>query len=113
MADDTELSVRVDRELSPADRLRVFASARGTCVVCRQHIDGTRDNWIAMPQSDPAANPSDFAPAHVTCCRSPKDGSETTTNDPRLGFPDKKHVLPFGRNSPLKRKITGQIVRRS
>lgn len=111
------------RSMSPRRRLRIWEAHRGMCCLCNQAIDGTREKWIVehlraleLGGEDEDAN---CAPAHASC------GLEKTSDDHARAAKAKrvkqrqlgikaasKTPMPFGRNSPFKRTMSGKVVRR-
>lgn len=110
------------KRLSPSRRLQVWESTGGVCVLCQRVIDGVRERWIAehiraleLGGADALSN---MAPAHAFCAE-----EKTRTDHARAAKAKRQKIryigancsgrpLPFGRQSPLKRKLNGQIVRR-
>ena len=87
----------------PSMRLAVFSSAKGICVFCGHRIDGTRELWEPRCVNSSTEQPglSDYRPAHLVC---PTSTIEIPSESKA------KRRMPFGRGSPLKRKINGQVV---
>jgi hypothetical protein len=92
-------------------RLRVFSEAGGICAKCGKRIDGSREQWTATPLSSGDAL-GKLAPIHVECPSDTySDGNAPDAHKVRTGWPQKRS-MPFNRKSPLKRKISGKIVKR-
>lgn len=110
------------RRLTPHRRLQVWEKTGGVCVICDATIDGVRERWIAehiraleMGGADDLHN---MGPAHEACARAKtRDDHRQAARAKRqkirhIGAQSSARPLPCGRQSPLKRKVTGEIVRR-
>ncbi len=100
-----------DSDLPSPLRLRVFSEAGGICAKCGKRIDGSREQWTATPLSSGEAL-GKLGPIHVECPPDTySDGNAPDAHKVRTGWPQKRSI-PFARKSPLKRKISGKIVKR-
>jgi 5-methylcytosine-specific restriction endonuclease McrA len=109
------------KRLSTTQRIILFQKHGGICHICGGKI-GIGESWelehiipFAMGGED---NESNWAPAHIKCHR------DKTTIDVgqiakakrrearHLGGHTSRSPLPFGKKSPLKRKMDGTVVRR-
>lgn len=110
------------RKWTPKRRLAVFEAHKGTCHLCGDKIDGTREAWelehvipLAMGGDDDETN---VAPAHKSChaAKTVIDaGNLAKANRVRAkhyGAHVSKHPLPGSRNSKWKRKVGGGVVPR-
>lgn len=110
------------RRMSPSRRARIFEAHKGTCHICGQAIDGTRDRWevehlvpYALTRDDSDGN---LAPAHASCHASKT--AEDVTQIAKAKRVERKHggahrpqtILPGSKASKFKRKIDGTTVRR-
>ncbi len=105
-------------------RLALFEAHKGTCHICGQQIDGTREVWevehiipIAMGGEDDEAN---AAPAHQLCHKSKTkaDVSQIAkANRVRAkhngASAPSKCALPASRKSKWKKKLDGTVELRS
>ena len=92
-------------------RLRVFSEAGGICAKCGKRIDGSREQWTAIRMSSDDAL-GKLAPIHVECpAGTHSDANAFDAHKVRSGWPQKRS-MPFNRKSPLKRKISGKVVKR-
>jgi hypothetical protein len=91
-------------------------------VLCHLQIDGIRDGWIAehvraleLGGVDDLCN---MGPAHASCAgvKTQRDHASAAKAKRQkvkhLGAGFSYRPLPFGRKSPFKRKLNGEIVRR-
>jgi hypothetical protein len=98
--------------LPPPLRLKVFSKAGGICANCGKRIDGSREQWAAVRTTSVGDDSSgNFAPVHVQCGAEPVADAASDVQKARASWPNKRS-LPFSRKSPLKRKVSGRIVRR-
>ena len=110
------------RKLSPHRRLQVWERTAGVCVLCHQRIDGVRERWIAehiraleLGGADELTN---MGPAHARCAAAKtqddhrRAGKAKRQKIHHIGAHVAKHPMPFGKNSPWKRKLSGQIIPR-
>jgi 5-methylcytosine-specific restriction endonuclease McrA len=110
------------RKLTAHRRLQVWERTGGTCVLCHQKINGPRERWIAehiraleLGGLDDLDN---MGPAHEECALvKTKDDHRRAAKAKRqkiqhIGAQAAKKPLPFGRRSPWKRKVSGQIIPR-
>jgi hypothetical protein len=103
-------------DLAPAIRLRVWQKTGGVCVLCQRRIDGVQEPWITRetgPAHDPVDEFANLGPAHASCAtegRAEARDQRQGSVPPKLSGPAKRS-LPFGRKSPLKRKVTGEVVK--
>jgi hypothetical protein len=110
------------RKLTPHRRLQVWEKTGGICVLCDGRIDGVRERWIAehlraleLGGQDALDN---MGPAHEACAtRKTKVDHRRTAQAKRqkihhLGATLARRPLPFGKSSPWKRKLSGEVVPR-
>lgn len=111
------------RHISTTERVKIFSRHGGRCHICDQDIR-VGQKWdiehivpLAQGGEDGGLN---LAPAHQICHRSKtaKDARDTAkckrVEAAHLGArAPSRNPLPFGRKSPLKRKMDGSVVRRS
>jgi 5-methylcytosine-specific restriction endonuclease McrA len=110
------------KRLSPSRRLQVWESTGGVCILCRRVIDGVRERWIAEHvralELGGDDNLSNMGPAHTFCAREKTRTDHASAARAKrqkirhIGASCAERPLPFGRQSPLKRKLNGTIVRR-
>lgn len=111
------------RSMSTTRRVRIFTAHDGKCCLCGQKIDGVREKWtiehiqaLGLCGEDTDEN---CAPAHE-CCRREKDKDDVKkiAKAKRSGA---KHIgakatksrpMPGSRNSPWRKKMSGETVRR-
>jgi hypothetical protein len=94
-------------------RIRAWQNTGGVCVLCRRRINGLRESWTVKPAGRRDGGVSEveqLGPAHVSCTEA--ESALETGAPPADESRTRKRSLPFGRKSPLKRKISGKIVRR-
>ena len=110
------------RSISTTRRAKIFRDSGGLCHICGAKIDGAKERWevehvipLAMGGDDDGDN---LKPAHARCHAS------KTTNDARAIAKAKrvaaKHTgafrsrqsMPGSRDHPLKRKVSGETVKR-
>lgn len=109
------------RTISTRERVTLFQTHGGICHICQGRI-AIGDAWevehvipLAQGGEDGGDN---LRPAHVRCHagKTAVDAGDTARAKRRearhLGAKASRTPLPFGKRSPLKRKINGQIVRR-
>src|SRR5690349_12968586 len=67
----TDVGTTPRHKLTPRQRLRVWETTRGICVLCGRRIDGVRERWIVehlraleLGGADELAN---MGPAHEAC----------------------------------------------
>lgn len=111
------------KKLTKSQRLDVHAAANGICHICGEIINLAREKFevehvvpFALGGQDTTSN---WRPAHVHCHR-----SKTKTDITQIAkakrvkakyegtFRPSRHKLPGGRKSPLKKKLSGEVVRR-
>ncbi|WP_074078421.1 HNH endonuclease [Microvirga massiliensis] len=110
------------RKLTPRRRLQVWEKTGGTCVLCERRIDGVRERWIVehiraleLGGEDDLAN---MGPAHEACAlvKTRNDHRQTAQAKRQkirhIGACTSKRPLPFGKTSPWKRKLSGEIIPR-
>lgn len=111
--------------LSNKKRAYLFNWHGGICHLCGLKIDGTRERWEVehvIPRSmigKLADTDDNMKPAHVDCHK--QKTAEDKGNlaravrrkDRHTGVHRSKTPLLFGRNSPLKKRMDGTVVRRS
>jgi len=110
------------RRMSPSRRARIFEAHKGTCHICGQAIDGTRERWevehlapYALTRDDSDDN---LAPAHASCHAGKT--AEDVTQIAKANRVARKHKgahrpkasIPGSRESKWKRRIDGTVVRR-
>jgi hypothetical protein len=119
-AEDVGTTVR--RRLTPHRRLRVWEKTGGICVLCERKIDGARERWIAehvraleLGGRDDLEN---MGPAHEACAAVKTQNDHRRTAQAKrqkiqhIGADITKRPLPFGKASPWKRKLSGEIIPR-
>ena len=110
------------RRMSNTRRARIFEAHNGTCHICGQKIDGTRERWdaehiipYALTNDDSDDN---LAPAHIAChaTKTPQDVAQIAkakrVNRKHTGAHRPKSTLPGSKDSKWKRKIGGEVVPR-
>ncbi|GEO15777.1 HNH endonuclease [Microvirga aerophila] len=120
--DIEDLSTTVRRKLTPHRRLQVWEKTGGVCVLCDRKIDGVRERWIAEHmRALELGGPDDLdnmGPAHAACALLKNQGDHRRAAQAKrqkiqyIGADASKRPLPFGRASPWKRKLSGEIVPR-
>jgi hypothetical protein len=96
-----------------AVRIRAWQKTKGVCVLCHRRIDGVREPWTvkqAVPSECDPGSSRLLGPAHACCPGIGHDAEDTKEPLGRTTFA--KRGLPFGRKSPLKRKMSGRVVQR-
>ena len=91
-------------------------------MLCNREIDGVRERWIAehvraleLGGQDHLSN---MGPAHAFCAGEKTRIDHASTAKAKrqkighIGAGCPSRPLPFGRQSPLKRKLNGEVVRR-
>lgn len=111
------------RHISTTVRVRLFTQHEGRCHICKEKIDGVRERWevehIIPLELGGADDPSNWAPAHVSChkAKTKQDAADIA----RARRVHARHIgakapsrtpMPFGRKSKLKKKISGEVVPR-
>lgn len=110
------------RRITAAMRVRIFDAAGGVCCLCDLPIDPQKQRWIVehvkplwLGGGDDEGN---MRPAHQDCAvaktaREAAARAKTARVRARhLGIRRRHRPLPGGRNSPWKKKISGEVVRR-
>lgn len=110
------------RRISTRERVDIFGRNNGICHLCSMKIDAgqewdvSHDTPLEMGGADEGDN---LKPAHRRCHR-----HHTATVDVpvirktqrkearHLGAKQSRNPLPGGRNSPLRKKLNGQVVPR-
>jgi hypothetical protein len=120
--DAQDLGTTIRRKLTPHRRLQVWEATGGRCVLCDKKIDGVRERWIAEHvrplELGGADHLSNMGPAHEACALvKTKDDHHRTGKAKRqkiqyIGAEASKRPLPCGKDSPWKRKMSGEIVAR-
>jgi len=111
------------RKITAAMRVRIFDAAEGACCICGLAIDPRKQRWIVehvkplwLGGSDDADN---MAPAHQQCAvdktaaEAAQRAKTVRVRARHLGIRRRRRPLPGGRNSPWKKKISGEVVRRA
>ncbi|WP_457091064.1 HNH endonuclease [Microvirga sp. P5_D2] len=110
--------------LSDKKRRELFLMHKGVCHLCGLKIDGTRERWEVehvIPRSmlgKLADTDDNMKPAHVGChkIKTAEDKGNLARavrrEDRHKGVHRSKTPMPFGRNSPLKKRMDGSVVRR-
>ncbi len=117
-----DVSTTARRKLTPQRPLLVWEKAGGICVLCKRKIDGVRERWIVEHiHALELGGPDDLdnmGPAHETCAAvKTQDDHRRAAQAKRqkirhIGANGSKRPLPFGKASPWKRKVSGEIVPR-
>lgn len=111
------------RHISASERARIFRDAGGICHICGDKIDGGREPWdvdhvvaLEMGGDDHGDN---LQPAHKSCHKAKTAGDmgqiakATRMQQRAMGIPrQSRNPLPFNRNSPLRKKLNGEVVPR-
>lgn len=121
----TDVSTTLRKTLSPRARLTCWERHGGVCVICREKIDGVREEWIvehvvplAMGGPD---EPSNMGPAHARCAdkktRGPDGDLATVARAKRrkarhIGI-RKPSKFPCSRDSKWRKRIDGTIILRN
>jgi 5-methylcytosine-specific restriction protein A len=113
------------QSLSTKERSRLFALHGGVCHLCGGRIDGVREAWeiehiVPVALIGRSAETDDNRkPAHTKCHKAKTH--QDVGNIAQAKRREARHVgakapsrtpLPFGRGSPLKKKMDGSVVRR-
>jgi 5-methylcytosine-specific restriction endonuclease McrA len=117
-----DVGTTVRRKLTPRRRLQVWETTDGLCVLCGRRIDGARERWIAehvtaLELGGPDAL-DNMGPAHEACAfvKTQDDhrraGQAKRQKIRHIGANASKRPMPFGKGSPWKRKLSGEIVPR-
>lgn len=92
----TDVSTTRRKAMSPTRRLRIWEAHSGTCVLCGQKIDGTREKWIvehvralALGGDDTDAN---CGPAHEACA----DAKTHSDDIPRIAKAKRQKMKALG-----------------
>ncbi len=117
-----DVGTTMRRRVTPHRRLQVWEKTGGVCVLCQRKISSVRERWIAehiraleLGGLDDLTN---MGPAHEACAsiKTQKDHRRAAKAKRQkiqhIGAHAAKCPLPCGRNSPWKRKLSGQIVSR-
>ena len=111
--------------LSDKKRRELFLMHGGICHLCGMRIDGTRQRWEVehvIPRSmlgKLADTDDNMKPAHVDChkIKTAEDKGNLARavrrQDRHNGTHRSKTPMPFGRNSPFKKRMDGTVVRRT
>jgi len=93
-------------------RIRAWQMTKGVCVLCHRRIEGVREPWVVKQGAalELASESRLLGPAHASCVGVGDEAEDIKEPLGRTTFA--KRGLPFGRKSPLKRKISGKIVAR-
>jgi len=104
-----------------SQRIRTFDNARGICCICKLPIDPVRDRWIEEHVKplwlSGADDDTNIKPAHQNCAIQKTIGEATVrakTDRVRarhLGI-RKPSKWAYGKNSRLKKKVSGEVVER-
>lgn len=121
-AEAEDVGTTVRRKLTPHRRLQAWERTGGVCVLCNRKIDGVRERWIVehiraleLGGEDDLSN---MGPAHEACALlKTGDDHRRAAQAKRqkirhIGAEATRRPLPFGKNSPWKRKVSGRIVPR-
>jgi len=110
------------RRLTPHRRLQVWEKTGGLCALCGRKINGACERWIAEHiralELGGADDYGNMGPAHEACVYAKtQDDHRRTAKAKRqkiqhIGAKTSRRPLPFGRTSPWKRKVSGQVVPR-
>lgn len=111
------------RHISTSARVRLFAQHEGRCHICKEKIDGVRERWevehIIPLELGGADDPSNWAPAHVTCHKGKTKQDAADIGRARRVYA--RHIgakapsrtpLPGGRGSRWKKKLNGTVEER-
>jgi 5-methylcytosine-specific restriction endonuclease McrA len=120
--EDKDVTTTQRRRLTSHRRLQVWEKTGGTCVLCHRTIDGPRERWIAEHiralELGGADDLDNMGPAHEECALvKTRDDHRRAAKAKRqkiqyIGAQASKKALPFGKGSPWKRKLSGQIIPR-
>ncbi|MBO9398765.1 HNH endonuclease [Shimia sp. R9_2] len=110
------------RKRTPLQRAAIFQAHDGTCHICGEKIDGTREKWelehIVAYELTRDDSDENLAPAHVSCHKQKtrKDKAAIAkakrVNAKHIGAHQPKSNLPGSRASKFKRKLDGTVVPR-
>lgn len=92
------------------------------CYLCGGQIDPVREQWhcehVLPRQAGGSDDADNLKPAHIECHK-PKTAKETNIRaqvrrsaDNHYGVRPRKRSWPCGKNTPFRKKINGQVVRR-
>lgn len=114
-------SVTPRKQLTNAQRLRMFLDADGKCAICGERINGVREAWdehmtpLWLGGSNEMWNRK---PVHVRCAQQ-KTSKEATDRakgrraaEFHFGAKRPKRIMPGSRRHHLKKKLDGSVVRR-
>ena len=114
----------VRKPLSPSQKLKLFEDQGHICPLCEQEmVEGQKliDEHMRSLGLCGTNDLSNRAIVHQHCAetktRGPGGDAKRITDAKRqkrkaFGFEASRNPLPFGKNSPLKRKIGGGVVKR-
>lgn len=111
---------------SRSARARFFADHGGVCALCGGQIDGAREGWDidhVIPRClGGTDDPDNLQLVHTKCHRgsagkTARDREVLAKSDSVRARHDgskapSRRPLPFSRKDPLKRKLSGEVVRR-
>lgn len=109
------------KALTPKQRMQLFIDRKGTCCLCGNRIDGTREAWIdehIIPLADGGGNELDNrGVAHEKCARVKTSRENVDRAHLRRAaeahFGAKRRTgFPTNRSGPFKKKMNGQVVKR-
>lgn len=114
-------AVEPRKPLTDKQRLQMFVDAKGLCCLCGGRINGVHEMWdehvnpLWLNGDNSAPN---RAPAHAKCARE-KTAKEAAvrakirrTAEKHQGAKRSSRPMPCGRNSPLKKTMSGKVVPR-
>lgn len=110
------------KRLSRLARTRIFNSTDGQCCLCKLPIHASRGQKWIVEHIKPlwlsgADDESNMAPAHQSCAivkttgEAPVKAKSDRVRANHLGI-RKRSTFPCGRNSPWRKKVSGEVVRR-
>lgn len=119
----TDIGTTVRRRMTPHRRLQVWERTGGVCILCNRPIDGARERWmvehIRALELGGADELNNTGPAHEACALTKtRDDHRRAAQAKRqkirhIGAEVSKRPLPFGKDSPWKRTLSGKVVPRN
>jgi len=108
------------KPLTAKQRMKLFIARSGKCCICGWKIDGVKDRWIdehIVPLADGGTNDLDNRGISHEACARAKTAKEAGQRAKHRSaaerhFGAKRSTMPGARNSPWKKKLNGQTVRR-
>jgi len=112
------------RKMTPSRALKIWEQHKGVCVLCKEPIDGVRDDWfiehVRALENGGSDEDDNLGPAHLwhKATKDAEDHSLAARSKRikrrHLGIKRRKGPpIPGSKDSPWKRKLDGTLVRRA